>query len=69
MAESITVNSRTKTTSLSLLSSMNRVEVPFIKVTIGDYTFGVYDRIHNDLSVDEYGTYKLNGIKFPNYVK
>lgn len=69
MAESITVNSRTKSTSLNLLSSINRVEVPFIKVTIGDYTFGVYDRIHNDLSVDEYGTYRLNGIKFPNYVK
>ena len=69
MAQSLTVNSRTNSTSLNLLSSMNRVEVPFIKVTIGGYVFGVYDRIRSGLSVDEYGAYRLNGIKFPNYVK
>ena len=26
-----------------LLSDTNRVEVPFIKVTIGNYSFGAYD--------------------------
>lgn len=28
----------------SLLSSQARVQVPFVKVTIGDFTFGIYDR-------------------------
>ena len=42
--------------SLNLLSTTNRVEAPFIKVQIGDYTFGVYDK-------------KSNSITYPNYVK
>ena len=28
----------------SLLSSQARVQAPFIKVTIGTYTFGIYSR-------------------------
>ena len=30
--------------SISLLSSTNRIEVPYIKVQIGDYTFGAYNK-------------------------
>ena len=29
---------------IDLLSTQSRVQVPWVKVTIGDYTFGVYDR-------------------------
>ena len=30
--------------NVSLLSNLNRVEVPIVKVVIGDYTFGVYNK-------------------------
>lgn len=55
--------------ALNLLSSMTRVEVPFIKVTIGEYTFGIYDKLKTTKGIDEYGVYKLNHIRFPNYIK
>lgn len=42
--------------NLNLLSTTNRVEAPFIKVQIGNYTFGVYDK-------------KNNSITYPNYVR
>lgn len=42
--------------NVSLLSSNNHIETPYIKVTIGDYTFGVYDKSKSDYD------------KYPNYV-
>ena len=51
--------------NLSLLSSQTRVEVPFVKVQIGDYTFGVYQKTK---IVDGFD-YGSVGIQFPNYVK
>ena len=30
--------------NLSLLSTLNLVETPYIKVTLGDYTFGVFSK-------------------------
>lgn len=51
----------------TLLSSTNRIEVPFVKVTIGGYTFGIYK--------GKTGGNKSNGVyagiedSFPNYVK
>ena len=54
--------------NLNLLSSTSRVEVPFIKVTIGNYTFGVYNKYTNK-HIDVYGVYKLNNITYPNYIK
>ena len=56
-------------TNLNLLSSTSRVETPFIKVQIGKYVFGVYDKKLNSQGHDAYGNYKLNGITYPNYVK
>ena len=55
-------------TSINLLGSLTHVEVPFIKVSIGDYTFGVYDKTTSNAS-DVQGAYKATKIKFPNYVK
>lgn len=51
---------------LNLLSTQNRVEVPFIKVTIGDYTFGVYSK---STKVNPGGLYKTHNITYPNYVQ
>ena len=53
--------------SLSLLSSQSRVEVPFIKVQIGNYTLGVYEE-----SASKLGGRSSNNVlnlKYPNYVK
>lgn len=43
-------------TNLSLLSSLNRIETPSIKVTIGEHTFGVYSK-------------KDNEIVYPNFIQ
>ena len=48
---------------LSLLSTMNLVETPYIKVTIGDYTFGVFSKTEKS---DDYGKYN---IQYPNYIQ
>lgn len=53
--------------SVSLLGALNRVEVPFIKVTIGDYTFGVKQRVEAGSQVN--GVYEVQKITYPNYVK
>ena len=52
----------------SLLSSQARVQAPFIKVTIGTYTFGVYART-NAKAKDEAGFYTAAHIQYPNYVQ
>lgn len=56
-------------TNLDLLGSTSRVVTPFIKVTIGDYTFGVYEKQVSKQTYDEYGSYKLNKIRYPNYIQ
>lgn len=53
--------------SLDLVSSMNRVEVPFVKVTIGNYTFGVYDS--GVSSGQRYQANSALNIRFPNYIQ
>lgn len=53
---------------INLLSSTARVETPFIKVTIGNYTFGVYDKAVGE-GVDEQGVFKSHKIQFPNFVQ
>ena len=53
---------------INLLGSTSRVETPFIKVTIGNYTFGVYDK-KTVRGVDIQGLYKYNKIQYPNYVQ
>ena len=55
--------------SLNLLSTLSRVETPFIKIQIGKYVFGVYDKKFKKQGQDVYGTFRLNGITYPNFVK
>lgn len=54
--------------NLSLLSTTNRVEVPFIKVQIGDYTLGAYDKKDSRI-VQDGKHYKFTKTTFPNYVE
>jgi len=54
--------------SLNLMSNLNRVETPFINVRIGAYLFGAYEKINRESKVDEYGAYRINGIRFPNFM-
>ena len=53
----------------SLLSSYARIQAPWIKVTIGDYTFGVFSK-SSVKSKDSDGFYytKYN-IQYPNYIQ
>lgn len=56
--------------AINLLSSTSRVSTPFIKVTIGDYTFGVYDKVQfkgYDSQLKE--AFRIQKIKYPNYVQ
>lgn len=56
---------------IDLLSNMTRVQVPWIKITIGDiYTFGVFDSETRSLMSDEKKSYiKAFNVQYPNYVK
>jgi len=55
--------------NLSLLSAESRVEIPYVLVTIGEYTFGSFHQ-SGDLRRTEINTItKLHNIKFPNYIK
>lgn len=52
----------------SLLSSQARIQAPWIKVTIGDLTFGVFSNT-KALTLDKDGFYKVYKVQYPNYVK
>lgn len=54
--------------NISLLGGTSRIETPYIKITIGDYTFGVYQKI-DATKTDASGFYKQAQIIYPNYVK
>jgi hypothetical protein len=53
---------------INLLNTTARVETPFVKVTIGDFTFGVFDK-KTMRGIDVQGVYKYNRIQYPNYVQ
>ena len=53
---------------LNLLGTTSRVATPFIKITIGQYTFGVYNR-KTTTGFDESGFFKKHKIAYPNYVQ
>ena len=56
--------------SLGLLSDKTRVQVPFIKVTIGDHTFGTFKSASTSTGLNSYGELaKIAKIQYPNYVK
>ena len=55
---------------IDLLSTQSRVQVPWVKVTIGDYTFGVYDRQSRALVSDNAKKIYTEafGVQYPNYI-
>jgi len=53
----------------SLLASGARVQVPWIKVTIGKYTFGVYSRTEIGKRDDQGFYYTAYNVQYPNYVQ
>ena len=52
-----------------LLSSQARIQVPWVKVTIGDYTFGIFDEQTKTWGQDQAGFYQPFNIQFPNYIQ
>ena len=52
----------------SLLSSQARIQVPWVKVTIGDYTFGIFDEKTKSWGKNQAGFYKPYSIQFPQYI-
>lgn len=53
----------------SLLSSQARVQVPWVKVTIGDYTFGIFDEKTKSWGKNNAGFYQPFSIQYPEYIK
>lgn len=53
--------------NISLLGGTTRIEVPFIKITLGNYTFGVYNK--QAATVKSNGFYERMNIQYPNYVQ
>jgi hypothetical protein len=53
----------------SLLSSQARIQVPWIKVTIGDYTFGIFDNKTKAWGKNQDGFYTPFSIQFPQYIR
>ena len=53
----------------SLLSSQARIQVPWVKVTIGNYTFGVFDEKTKSWGKDQAGFYQPFSIQFPEYIQ
>jgi hypothetical protein len=53
----------------SLLSSQARIQVPWVKVTIGDYTFGIFDDATKSWGKDQDGFYQPFSIQYPNYIQ
>lgn len=54
--------------ALNLLSTTSRVEVPFINVEIGGYSFGIYDKQTKSVTDNE-GYSKKIIASYPNYIK
>lgn len=52
--------------SKNLLSSQARIQIPWVKVTIGDYTFGAF--VKNDVKKDTEGFYTMYNVQYPNYI-
>lgn len=53
----------------SLLSSQARIQVPWVKVTIGDYTFGIFDELTKTWGKDQADFYQPFSVQFPNYIQ
>ena len=54
----------------SLLSSQTRIQIPWVKVTLGTYTFGIFDsKTKARAGKDKNGFYTTFNIKYPNYIQ
>jgi len=53
---------------ISLLSDQVRIQTPWIKVTIGDYTFGVFGQ-PKDKTKSNNGKYINYNVQFPNFIQ
>ena len=53
----------------SLLSSQARVQVPWVKVTIGDYTFGIFDDKTKSWGKSQAGFYQSFSVQYPQYIQ
>jgi hypothetical protein len=53
----------------NLLSSQARIQVPWVKVTIGDYTFGIFDEVTKSWGRTTDGFYNSYEVQFPQYIK
>ena len=53
----------------SLLSSQARIQVPWVKVTIGDYTFGIFDEKTKAWGKTNAGFYTPFSIQYPQYIQ
>ncbi len=56
-------------TNRKLLSSQARIQVPWVKVTIGDYTFGIFDEQTKTWGQDQAGFYQPFNVQFPQYIQ
>lgn len=54
--------------NFSLLSTTSRVAVPFVKVTIGDYTFGAFTKETRQV-IENNRIYKEANIQYPQFIK
>jgi hypothetical protein len=52
-----------------LLSSQARIQVPWVKVTIGDYTFGIFDEVTKSWGKNQAGFYQSFSMQYPQYIK
>ena len=52
----------------SLLSSQARIQVPWVKVTIGDYTFGIFDDRTTSWGKTTAGFYTPFAVQYPQYI-
>lgn len=55
-------------TNVSLLSSQARIQVPWVKVTIGDYTFGIFDEKTKTWGNSQANFYSAFSIQYPQYI-
>ena len=53
---------------ISLLQNPIRVSTPFVKVVIGDYTFGVFKE-SEEVKKDNNGIYRIHSFQYPNYIQ
>lgn len=53
----------------SLLSSQARIQVPWVKVTIGEYTFGIFDEKTKSWGKNQAGFYTPFQIQYPQYIQ